>query len=124
MGRNSRRIKERAEELLEGYDDAYIEALMDAITDMFGDESYPTTASKEMFDGISADEIDSNMIEEIAAGLTDHDQDCMLEVWADFTFPLPSDWAYDQVDNELADIGDQKYEQMRDERMEREMEND
>ncbi len=33
-----------------------------------------------------------------------------------FTFPDPSSWCYDKVMADLDEIGDQQYEQMRDER--------
>lgn len=108
MGYNTNKIKEMAETYEMEYDDAYIDALLEVIKDEFGEESYPFTSSKEMFDGMDADSIDSSVMEEISAGLTDAQQDEFLEIWYDFTFPEVSDWCFTQVDNALCDIGDQQ----------------
>jgi len=82
-------IKARAEELAEGYQDARDEAFNDEFYDEFTDTGMLTTS------------------------LTEDDVQGFLD---SFTFPDKWDWAFDAVQSELDDIGDQKYEQMRDER--------
>ena len=80
-------IKARAEELAEGYE----EAKMEEFTNQLLDE----------LDNMEFSELDSDFFQ----GLLDS-----------FTFPDEWDWAFDAVQSELDDIGDQKYAQMRDER--------
>ena len=90
MGRNSRRIKDRACELAEGYEEArdyeFNEQFKDFIKEL----------QKEPDELITEDDLQ---------GFLDS-----------FTFPEEGDWAMDKAQNELDDIGDQKYEQWRDER--------
>ena len=114
MGYNTNRIKARAGEFEDQYDDAYIEALLQEISDEFGEESYPYTASEEMFDGMDADSIESSVMEEVSAGLTDQEQEDYMEIWYNFSFPEMGDWCFTQVDNELAEIGDQQRDLERD----------
>lgn len=114
MGYNTNRIKARAEEFEMEYDEAYIDALLDEISDEFGEESYAYTSSKEMFDGMDAESIDTSTMEEVAAGLTDEGEEIYLEIWYNFTFPEVSDWCFTQVDNELCEIGDQQRDLERD----------
>ena len=77
-------IKARAEELLEGYQDARDEEFNNQLRDLM--------------DGIVVSEDD-------VQGLIDS-----------FTFPEENDWAFDAVQSEIEDIGDQKYMQYKDER--------
>ena len=92
MGRNSRRIKDRATELAEGYEEARDEAFNEEFRDMFSQEKYVIT-------------------EEDLQGFLDS-----------FTFPEEGDWALDQAESEYEGYMDSKYEQMKDERWEKENE--
>lgn len=83
----SRDIKARAEELAEGYEDARAEAFITELSDLM--------------DALHVDDMDIDFFQ----GFIDS-----------FTFPEEGDWAFDAVQSELDDIGDAKYEQMRDER--------
>ena len=89
MGRNSRRIKDRACELSEGYQ----EARMKEFKIQWNDEIKDMELSEITVD--------------FYQGFLDS-----------FTFPEEGEWAMDQALNELEDIADQKHEQMRDERYE------
>ena len=95
MGRWTNKIKDRACELSEGYEEARDEAFNEEFQEFV---SYIKDArvclSKMTYDDVQ--------------GFLDS-----------FTFPDEGDWAMDQAQNELDDIGDQKYEQWRDERDER-----
>ena len=84
MGINSRQIKERAIEFEDQYDEAKTEAMRDFLNDNINDCSW----------------------EDIERELPD-----ML---TNFEFPDCADWCYTQVDNELADIGDQQRDLERD----------
>ena len=114
MGYNTNKIKARAEEFEDQYDDAYIDALLEVISDEFGEDSYAYISSQGIFDGMDAESIDDSTIEEIAAGLTDQQQEDYMEIWYNFTFEDIGDWCFTQVDNELADIGDQQRDLERD----------
>jgi len=92
MGMNSRQIKDRACELSEGYEEA---------------RDYEF--NEQFRDFIAANLEDNTVFEE----------DDIRGFLESFTFPEEGDWAMDQAMNELEDIGDQKYEQWRDERDER-----
>ena len=87
MGRYTNMMKERAEELLEGYEDAKAVAFM---TELDGE-----------MDGMDVSEMDIDFFQ----GFIDS-----------FTFADEGDWAFDAVQSELDDIGDQMHEQARDER--------
>ena len=84
MGINSRRIKDRAIELSEGYEDAMDDKFNDEFTDFLKTCNFPQ-------EQITQDDIQGFM--------------------DSFTTPDEMDWAFEQVDNELADIGDQKYQE-------------
>ena len=89
MGFNTNRIKARAEELLEGYQDA-------------------------------RDEEFSNQLKDFMSEYLDHqavNEDDLQGFIDNFEFPNEDEWAFDEVQSELDDIGDQQYEQMKDERM-------
>jgi hypothetical protein len=86
----TRDIKARAEELLEGYDEARAEAFYEEFEDMFV----------------------------VNGALAPIDEDDVQGFIDSFTFPDEDEWAYDQVENEIADIEDQRYQQMKDERYE------
>jgi hypothetical protein len=88
MGYNVNRIKARAEELLEGYDDACDEAFHDEFMDVLSDFGDDETITRDDVQGF----IDS------------------------FTFPDEDEWAFDQVQDEIDAYEDAKYEQWRDER--------
>jgi len=90
----ARQMKDRACELSEGYEEARDDAFNDEFRDMF----------KHCFDK-------SNLV------LTYDDVQGFLD---SFTFQEEGEWAMDQAQNELEDIGDQQYEQWKDERDERE----
>jgi hypothetical protein len=90
MGYNVNRMKARAEELLDGYEDARNEAFHDEFEDMFMSKT---------------------------GGLLQLTEDDVQGFLDSFTFPDEDEWAFDQVQSELDDIADAKYEQMRDERM-------
>ena len=77
----TRDIKARAEELADGYQEARDVEFNEQFRDMFSIES------------------------EI---ITEDDLQGFLD---SFTFPDEGDWAYDQVQSELDDIGDQKYQE-------------
>ncbi len=81
MGMNSRRIKDRAIEFEEEYDEAKADQFRTELTD-------------EM-KGMEVTEMDIDFFQ----GFIDS-----------FTFQDVSDWCFTQVDNELADIGDQQYQ--------------
>ncbi len=89
MGRNSRAIKNRAIELLEGFD----EAMDEKFSDEFRDFIKPMLADNDV---ITYDDIQ---------GFLDS-----------FETLDENEWAFEQVDAELAEIGDQKYQQWKDER--------
>ena len=99
MGRNSRRIKDRACELAEGYDDARDEAFNEEFRDMF------TSQLK----------VGNSKIHFINESVTEDDIRGFLD---SFSFDEENEWAMAKALSELDDIGDQKYEQMRDERYE------
>jgi hypothetical protein len=86
----TRDIKARAEELLEGYDEARAEAFYEEFEDMF-------------------------VVNGALAPINEDDVQGFID---SFTFPDEDEWAYDQVENEIADIEDQRYQQMKDERYE------
>jgi len=90
MGMNSRRIKDRACELSEGYEEAR--------DDAFNDEFVEFITGTPTDDKLTYDDIQ---------GFLDS-----------FTFQEEGEWAMDKALNELEDIADQKHEQMRDERYE------
>ena len=83
--------KARIEEIAEGYDDAKDEEFNNQFVDMFKSISKTNTSSKVTQDDIQ--------------GFLDS-----------FTFEDEGDWCWTQLNNEIADAGDAKYEQMRDER--------
>ncbi len=87
MGMNSRRIKNRAMEFEEEYDEAKA-------------DQFRTELIDEM-EGMEVEEMDIDFFQ----GFIDS-----------FSFMDVSDWCFMMVDNELADIGDAKYQQMKDER--------
>ena len=88
MGYNTNRIKERAEELLEGYQEARDEAFYEEFEDIFV----------------------------VNGALTPITEDDVQGFMDSFTFPDEWDWAFDAVQSELDDIGDQQYQQWKDER--------
>ena len=89
----TRDFKARAEELTDGYEEA-----RDAeFNSQFLDFILPPGGVKDCK----------------AISFTEDDVQGFLD---SFDFPEQWDWAYDKVQSELDDIGDQKYEQMRDER--------
>ena len=90
MGRNSRAIKNRAIELLEGFD----EAMDEKFSDEFRDFIKPMLADNDV---ITYDDIQ---------GFLDS-----------FETPDENEWAFEQVDAELADIEDQQMELERDRKM-------
>ena len=99
MGRNSRRIKDRACELAEGYEEARDEAFNEELRDMF------TSPLK----------VGNSKIHFINESITEDDIRGFLD---SFTFPEEGDWAMDKAESELEDIEDQRYEQWKDERYE------
>ena len=80
----TRDIKARAEELANGYQEARDIEFNEQFRDMFSIESEIIT-------------------EDDLQGFLDN-----------FTFPEEGDWAYDQVQSELDDIGDQRYQEWKD----------
>jgi len=92
MGRYSNMIKSRACELSEGYEEARDEAFNEEFTDEFKEQML----NKQI---ITYDDIQ---------GFLDS-----------FTFQEEGDWAMDKALSELEEIGDQQYEQWKDERDER-----
>ena len=88
----TRDLKARAEELACNYDEARDEAFNEEFADMF--------ASKLGF-------------------ILDVTYDDVQGFLDSFTFDEENDWAMDQAQNELEEIGDQQYEQWKDERDER-----
>ncbi len=84
----TRDIKARAEMYVEDYDE-----------EMIDDLNYMLSG---YINGKEAEDIDSTEIYEI------------VEHW-NMKRPEPWDWAYDKVTSELDDIGDQKYQAMKDE---------
>jgi nitrate reductase assembly molybdenum cofactor insertion protein NarJ len=80
----TRDLKALAEEKLDGYDEAMIDDLL--------------TAFKHELDGQVVEDVNEEWIVEIFSN------------WQETT-PLPFDWAYDEVQSELDDIGDQKYQE-------------
>ena len=91
MGYNTKRIKARAEELVEGYEDARDMAFNDEFKDMFMEHFVGKTLPHNT---INEDDIQ---------GFLDS-----------FSFPDEDEWAFDQVQSELDDIGDQKMEEYKD----------
>ena len=94
MGYNVNKMKKRAEELAEGYQDARDEAFSDEFIDMF------------MLTDENGEVLMKTFTEDDIQGFLDS-----------FTFPDEGDWAFDAVQSELDEIGDQKYEMLKDERM-------
>ncbi len=88
MGRNSRRIKERAEELRDGYQEA-------AEYDF----------SESFYEFIKHNE---------GKVITEED---VIEFMEGYNFPDEDTWVFTEVDNELAEIGDAKMEEARDREM-------
>ncbi len=86
----TRDIKARAEELLEGYDEAMIEDLVFMITD----------------------EVDGMVVEDI-------DDDFILGLLSNWKGQLqdPGEWAFDAVQSEIETIEDQRYEEAKDQQM-------
>jgi hypothetical protein len=95
MGYNVNRIKQRAEELAEGYEEARDEAFNEEFRDFLCDEEFVMNSEQITYDDIQ--------------GFLDN-----------FTFPDEGEWSCDKAQSELDDIGDQQYEQWKDERDERE----
>ncbi len=87
MGMNSRKIKNRAIEFEEEYNERMIEELMEQIS--------------TYVDGIDPISVSSELIEEIVVE------------WQD-RLPDVSDWCFMMVENELADTGDAKYQSFKD----------
>ena len=96
MGRYSNMIKSRACELSEGYEEARDEAFNEEFADMFA------TKLGRIKDDVTYDDVQ---------GFLDS-----------FTFPEEGDWAMDQAQSEYEGYMDSKYEQMKDERWEKENE--
>jgi len=90
MGISSRQIKNRAIELLDDYDDAMDEKF----SDEFRDFIKPMLADNDI--------------------ITEADIQGFID---SFEYPNENDWAFDKVDAELADIGDQQMELERDRKM-------
>lgn len=88
MGRNSRHIKNRACELMDEYDQAMIEDLLKMATD----------------------ECDGMDVESI-------DEDFWLGILQSWSPKDPSEWAFNQVQSEIDDYADAKYEEEKDRRM-------
>ncbi len=88
MGRNSRKIKNRAIEFEEEYDEAKAEQFR--------------TEIKDEMEGMDVYEMDIDFFQ----GFIDS-----------FSFPDRSDWAMDKACGEADDYADAKYEQMKEERM-------
>ena len=85
---------------LEVYEDEYIEAKRQAFL--------------ELVISITESYVDSCDMYDFNPSLQELYEDSDIE----FEFPEAFDWCHDQIQNELDEIGDAKYEQMRDERME------
>lgn len=113
----TRDLKARAEEFEDDYDDAMIEKFLDEVADEMGKDHYAVESSKNWLDGMEASDIDDDFAEEIAAGLTDADQETFMGIVTNFTLEDVNDWCWNKVNNEIADIGDQKYEEQRDREM-------
>ena len=94
----TRDFKARAEELAEGYQDARDEEFYNQFMDMF-------CTTPEYF-------CDNKIL--TISELTEDDVQGFLD---SFNFPYESDWAANAVQNELDDIGDQRYEEERDRRI-------
>ena len=93
MGLNSRRIKDRACELAEGYEEAR-------------DEEFYTQFFNEMFpQGVNTDLRKWRITEDDVQGFIDN-----------FDFIDEMDWALDKAEGEYEDAQDAKYQQMKDER--------
>ena len=88
MGRNSRRIKDRATELAEGYEEARLNE----------------------FQSFACNEI--NMLDSI----DEADIDFMQGILDSFTFPEENEWSLDQAENEYIDAQEQKYQEAKDDR--------
>ncbi len=86
MGRNSRRIKERAEELRDGYQDARDEEFNARFKDF--------TSYYLMHGG--------------PHGVTEDDVQDFID---GFDFPSEDTWVFTEVDNEIAEIADMKYQE-------------
>lgn len=84
-----RDMKARAEELLDGYQDAR-------------DHEFNLYIRKELEEWSDDEEI------------TEED---LVTLVGSFKFPEEGDWAWDAVQSEIEDVEDQRHEQMRDERM-------
>ncbi len=81
-------MKARAEELADGYQEARDQEFNDQFKDFT--ESYITNS-----DCITEDDVQGFM--------------------DSFTFPNEADWAWDKMQNEIEDIGDQQYQLCKDE---------
>ena len=92
----TRDIKARAEELIEGYQEARDEEFSNEFKDYVLDYLKLGHPAHNLKNIITEDDIQGFM--------------------DSFTFEDEWDWAYTQVQNELDDIGDAKYQQMKDER--------
>ena len=85
----TRDLKARAEEFLTEYDEEMVEELQDRL--------------KQYLEDRTVDDVDTLEITDI------------VDDWVS-QLPEAYDWAYDKVQSELDDIGDAKYQQMKDER--------
>ena len=100
MGRNSRKIKERAIEICE--EGSYQETR---------DEEFDEQFINEFFSGNESDR--ETLTEDDVQGFMDS-----------FTFPDEDEWCMDKACSEADDWADAKYEEWKDEKMERENEKD
>ena len=82
----TRDIKARAEEFESQYDEAMIEELVNMVRDEL--------------EGMSVDDID---------------EDLWMGIFDSWELPDVGEWCFDKVQSELDDIGDQRYQQMKDE---------
>ena len=85
----TRDLKARAEEFLTEYDEEMVEELQDRL--------------KQYLEDLTVDDVDTLEITDI------------VDDWVS-QLPEAYDWAYDKVQSELDDIGDQKYQAYKDER--------
>ncbi len=92
MGFSSKKIKNRAIEIIESGD--FDEAMNEKFNDEFRDFIKPMLTDNDV---ITHDDVQGFM--------------------DSFTVPDENEWAYEKVDAELADIGDQQYEEERDRKM-------
>ena len=105
-------IKEIADGLDGGYDDAFIVALLAEVQMYMGRAIWDIM--KRNLNGIPVDDIDEDIIDNASMSFTKGDRECVLGVFQSFTFPDRGEWAMSEAQRYIEELEDEKYEVMRD----------